>query len=85
LTGALKTAYVAESFQVQADVHGGGLGSLHLICALPNSLYYESLVPQECMPEATLAGMVVPDGDGWVYPPETPGIGWEPDPGKRIA
>jgi L-alanine-DL-glutamate epimerase-like enolase superfamily enzyme len=85
LTGALKTAYVAESFQVQADVHGGGLGSLHLICALPNSLYYESLVPQECMSEATLAGMVVPDGDGWVYPPETPGIGWEPDPGKRIA
>jgi L-alanine-DL-glutamate epimerase-like enolase superfamily enzyme len=85
MTGALKTAHVAESFQVQADVHGGGLGSLHLICALPNSLYYESLVPEECMPEATLAGPILPDADGWVNPPESPGIGWEPDPAKRIA
>jgi L-alanine-DL-glutamate epimerase-like enolase superfamily enzyme len=85
LTGALKTAYVAESFQVQADVHGCGYGSLHLICALPNSLYYESLVPEECMPEATLARPILPDAEGWVYPNQTPGIGWEPDPQKRIG
>jgi len=85
LTGALKTAYVAESFQAQADVHGGGLGSLALVCALPNSLYFESLVPEECMPEATLDGPIVPDADGWVYPPPGPGIGWEPDPGTRVG
>lgn len=85
LTGALKTAHLAESFQVQADVHGCGLGSLHLICALPNSLYYESLVPEECVADATAAGRVLPDADGWVYAPDTPGIGWEPDPARRVG
>jgi len=84
-TGALKTACLAEAFQIQADVHGCGYGSLHLICALPNSLYYESLVPESCIPDATLAGRIVPDSEGWVYPNESPGIGWEPDPRRRVA
>jgi L-alanine-DL-glutamate epimerase-like enolase superfamily enzyme len=85
LTGALKTAHLAEAFQVPADVHGCGWGSVHLVCALPNSLYYESLVPEECLPDATRAGRVLPDAEGWVYPPATPGLGWEPDASKRIA
>ncbi len=84
-TGALKVAHLAEAFQLQADVHGGGWGSLHLVCALPNSLYYESLVPEESFGDATLAGIPLPDEDGWVYPNETPGIGWEPDPARRLA
>lgn len=85
LTGALKTAYLAESFQLQADVHGCGWGSLHLICALPNSFYYESLVPEECLPDAALGTPILPDAEGWVYPQETPGIGWEPDPARRVG
>jgi len=85
LTGALKTAYLAESFQLQADVHGCGWGSLHLICALPNSFYYESLVPEECLPDAALGTPILPDADGWVYAQETPGIGWEPDPARRVG
>jgi L-alanine-DL-glutamate epimerase-like enolase superfamily enzyme len=85
MTGALKTACVAEAFQLQADVHGCGYGSLHLICALPNSLYYESLVPEACLPDATRAGRLLPDADGWVYPNESPGIGWEPDPKRRVS
>jgi hypothetical protein len=36
------------------------------------------------MPDATLAGRVLPNADGWVYPGSTPGIGWEPDPARRI-
>lgn len=84
LTGALKTAHLAEAFQVQADVHGGGWCSLQLVCALPNTLYFESLVPEESIPDATLRGPVLPDADGWVYPPDIPGIGWEPDPAKRV-
>lgn len=84
-TGALKVAHLAESFQVQADVHGCGMGSLHLACALPNSQYYEALVPERVLPDATLAGPIRPDADGWVYPSEAPGIGWEPDPAKRIS
>lgn len=83
-TGALKVAYLAESFQVQADVHGGGHGSLALVCALPNSFYYESLVPEGCQGDATLSGPLLPDAEGWVYPSEEPGVGWTPDPGKRV-
>ena len=84
-TGALKVAHLAESFQVQADVHGCGQGSLHLVCALPNSHYYESLVPEECLGDATLDGHILPDRDGWVYPTERPGFGWEPNPEKRVT
>lgn len=83
-TGALKVAHLAESFQIQADVHGGGPASLALVCALPNSFYYEVLVPEEVLPDATRGGPILPDGDGWVYPSDEPGIGWDPDPGKRI-
>jgi len=83
-TGALKVAHLAESFQLQADVHGCGLGSLNLVCALPNSTYYEALVPEECLADATLRGRLAPDAAGWVYPGESPGIGWEPDPARRI-
>jgi len=84
-TGALKVAHLAESFQVEADVHGGGPGALHLVCALPNSEYYEALVPENVLPEATLTGTILPDTDGWVYPPKTPGVGWDPDPERRVS
>jgi L-alanine-DL-glutamate epimerase-like enolase superfamily enzyme len=83
-TGALKVGHLAESFQLPADVHGCDLGALHLTCALPNSTYYEALVPQECVPDATLRGRIAPDGEGWVYPGQAPGIGWEPDSARRV-
>ena len=83
-TGALKVANLAESFQIQTDVHGSGPASLHLVCALPNSLYYEILVPEEVLPDATLRGPILPDSNGWVSPTDEPGIGWEPDPDKRV-
>lgn len=83
-TGALKVAHLAESFQVQADVRGSGHGSLALVCALPNSLYYESLVPEGCQGDATQSGPILRDPRGWVYPSDELGIGWQPDSGKRI-
>lgn len=84
-TGALKVAHLAESFQLQADVHGCGQGALQIVCALPNSFYYESLVPEECFADATLSGPLLPDPQGWVYPTEEPGVGWDPNPAKRIS
>jgi len=47
--------------------------------------YAVGLVPEKCLPDAALGTPILPDADGWVYPQETPGIGWEPDPAKRIA
>ena len=83
-TGALKVAHLAESFQLQADVHGDDLGALQLVCALPNSTWLEVLDPEDTFGNATLRGPLFPDSKGMVYAPETPGIGWEPDPSLRI-
>ena len=83
-TGGLKVTHLDESFQVQADVHGGGMGSLHLVCALPNSFYCEAIVLEQVLPDATVTGPIRPDENGWVYPSEVPVIGWEPDPVIRV-
>ena len=82
-TGAQKVATLAESFQVEADVHGCGPAALALVCGLPTADYYESLVPEEVLPAATLRGPLLPDAAGWVYPGEEAGIGWDPDPSRR--
>ena len=42
ITGGLRVAHLAESFNMRAEVHGGGLPNLHLACAIPNNTYYES-------------------------------------------
>lgn len=85
LTGAVKTANLAESFGLQTDVHGDDLASLHLACALPNSSYVEVLVPETTFGNATLHGPLYPDKNGWVRPGDQPGIGWDPDQAHRIS
>lgn len=84
-TGALKVAHLAESFQLQADVHGDDAGALQLVCALPNSSWFEILVPEDTFGGATLRGSLIPDRNGMVYAPTNPGIGWEPNPDLRLA
>ena len=44
ITGAMRIAHLADSFQLRAEVHGGGLVNAHLCMAIPNTTYYESLV-----------------------------------------
>jgi L-alanine-DL-glutamate epimerase-like enolase superfamily enzyme len=39
-TRGLKIAHLAESFGMRAEVHGGGIASLHLGLAIPNITYY---------------------------------------------
>jgi len=43
LTPLMKIAHLAESFGMQMEVHGGGVGNLHAMCAISpsTSLYYE--------------------------------------------
>src|SRR5438445_4438969 len=43
ITPLMKIAHLAESFGMQMEVHGGGVGNLHAMCALPPSLsqFYE--------------------------------------------
>lgn len=72
VTGALRVAHLAESFNRRAEVHGGGLPNLHVACAIPNTTYYESLVYSTTIEVEPGIG-----SDGCISPPDAPGIGWE--------
>jgi len=76
VTGALRIAHLAQSFNLRAEVHGGGAPNLHVACAIPNTTYYESLVRTN--PITVEAGI---GPDGCISPPEVPGIGWDAMPG----
>jgi L-alanine-DL-glutamate epimerase-like enolase superfamily enzyme len=72
ITGAMRIAHLAESFNMRAEVHGGGLANLAIACAIPNPTYYESLVRAN--------PIIVEDSigpDGCISTPKVPGIGWE--------
>lgn len=71
ITGALRIAHLAESYQLRAEVHGSGIVSRQLCMAIPNNTYYESRVSgnpimvEECV-----------RADGTVSVPDAPGIGY---------
>ena len=44
MTGAMRIAHLADSFQLRAEVHGPTETAVHLCMAIPNCTYYESLV-----------------------------------------
>jgi L-alanine-DL-glutamate epimerase-like enolase superfamily enzyme len=71
-TGGLRVAHLAESFNMRAEVHGGGPANLHLACAIPNTTYYESLVYSNPIDVEPGIGR-----DGMISPPQVPGIGWD--------
>jgi L-alanine-DL-glutamate epimerase-like enolase superfamily enzyme len=74
ITGGLRIAHLAESFNLRAEVHGGGPANLHLACAIPNTTYYESLVTSNPIDVEKGIGR-----DGMIGPPQAPGIGWPDD------
>src|SRR3954452_9839839 len=75
ITGAMRTAHLADAFRLRAEVHGPGLNSHHLCMAIANTTYYESLVTA-----VTVAPNPVVDADGLVHAPTGPGIGLPPGP-----
>lgn len=75
ITGALRIAHLAESFLMNAEVHGSGLLQRHLCMTIPNTTYYESRVSgNPIMVENCV------DSDGMVPAPSTPGVGYEAAP-----
>jgi L-alanine-DL-glutamate epimerase-like enolase superfamily enzyme len=76
ITPWLKVAHAAESFNVPVAPHF--LMELHasLACAVPNGMYVER-IPQ--LGSIIRKSLVIENG--WVRPPESPGIGidWNPD------
>lgn len=79
LTSCLKTAHLAEAFQMNYEVHHGGnslnnVANLHLIMAIPNCEYFEVLLPDEVQKHGLVKDIEV-DDNGMVHAPEGPGLG----------
>ena len=71
-TGAMRTAHLADSFLLRAEVHGPGIASRHLCMAISNTTYYESLIDSN--PVRRPADV---DDSGNVHAPTLPGVGFE--------
>ena len=44
ITGAMRTAHLADAYRLRAEVHGSDIPNHHLCMAISNTTYYESLV-----------------------------------------
>jgi L-alanine-DL-glutamate epimerase-like enolase superfamily enzyme len=83
LTTMWKTAHLAEAFHMTYEVHHGGnsfnnMAQLHFACAIPNTTYFEVLLPHGAHKYGLLNDIEV-DKDGLAHCPRTPGIGAEID------
>lgn len=74
ITGALRVAHLADSFQLSAEVHGMGVENTHLCLAIRNCHYYETLI---------MGNPIVVDKnvgkDCFVRAPAAPGLGHDID------
>jgi L-alanine-DL-glutamate epimerase-like enolase superfamily enzyme len=83
ITPLVKIAHLAEAFGMHMEVHGGGVGNLHVLCAMISpGLYYERgllhpFVDYE-KPAPWLHELVDPmDEEGNVHVSQKPGLGME--------
>jgi L-alanine-DL-glutamate epimerase-like enolase superfamily enzyme len=83
LTSCLKTAHLAEAFQMNYEVHHGGnslnnVANLHLIMAIPNCEYFEVLLPDAVQKHGLVKDIEV-DKNGMVHAHQDPGLGAQID------
>ena len=69
ITGAMRTAHLADAYRLRAEVHGSDIPNQHLCMAIPNTTYYESLVTAR-----TVVRERHVDAAGLVHAPQDPGI-----------
>jgi L-alanine-DL-glutamate epimerase-like enolase superfamily enzyme len=69
ITGAMRTAHLADAFRLRAEVHGSDLPTHHLCMAISNTTYYESLVTS-----AQVVREKYVDENGLLHAPTEPGI-----------
>jgi L-alanine-DL-glutamate epimerase-like enolase superfamily enzyme len=70
ITGAMRTAHLADAYRLRAEVHGSDIPNHHLCMAISNTTYYESLVTS-----STVVRERHVDANGLVHAPRGPGIG----------
>jgi L-alanine-DL-glutamate epimerase-like enolase superfamily enzyme len=69
ITGAMRTAHLADAYRLRAEPHGPTEPAVHLCMAIPNCTYYESLVTSNPVVRESRVG-----ADGLVRAPTEPGI-----------
>jgi L-alanine-DL-glutamate epimerase-like enolase superfamily enzyme len=80
ITPLMKIAHLAEAFGMNMEVHGGGVGNLHVMCAVENAWLYERgllhpFIDYE-QPKPWLNQLIDPmDDEGYVHVPQGPGLG----------
>jgi L-alanine-DL-glutamate epimerase-like enolase superfamily enzyme len=83
ITPLVKIAHLAEAFGMRMEVHGGGPGNLHVLCAMgiPGEFYERGLLHPFIDYEQTppwLNKLVDPmDDQGFVHVSQDPGLGWD--------
>lgn len=81
LTPLIKVAHLAESFGMRMEVHGGGVGNLHMLCSMgfPGEFYERGLLHPFIEweePKPWLNKLVDPmDDEGNVHISQDPGLG----------
>jgi L-alanine-DL-glutamate epimerase-like enolase superfamily enzyme len=73
ITGAMRTAHLADAYRLRAEVHGSDIPNHHLCMAISNTTYYESLVTSNPVVRERAV-----DKDGLVHAPTGPGIALPP-------
>lgn len=77
---SMKIAHLAESFNMDAEIHGGGAGNLAVLGAISNARWYERgllhpFVDYDQAPEYLNSIVDEMDSDGNIHMPTTPGLG----------
>jgi L-alanine-DL-glutamate epimerase-like enolase superfamily enzyme len=79
ITTLMKAAHLAEAFHLNFELHHGGnslnnFANLHVIMALPNTEFFEVLLPAGSQKYGLVQDIEV-DADGYVHAPSAPGLG----------
>ncbi len=81
ITPLLKIAHLAESFGMRMEVHGGGAGNLHVLCAMgiPGEYYERGLlhpfIDFDAVPPWLQESVDPMDDQGFVHVSPRPGLG----------
>lgn len=83
ITGTMKIAHLAEAFGMNCEIHTTTMGlmdmaNVHVSCAIGNCEWFEYFVPEQAFQLPAMNPLPVTD-DGFISPPEAPGIGFEVD------
>ena len=87
ITGGMKIAHLAECHGMMVEPHNWGDTfdhAVHFHCelAIHNGDFFEMKVPQGLGDSVYVKDRIRVEKDGYVYPPEKPGIGYEIDQNK---